>query len=115
MFLGYTPELTQVIYRVGDSVTNIISPMMSFFALIIAFIQKYEKKAGIGTVIATMLPYTFAFFVVWTILLIIGLLWIVVYYVAGADIPGVSTLGNWNLMVGMGLVVAGFLVFTRWK
>jgi hypothetical protein len=48
-------------------------------------------------------------------LLIVGLLWIVVYYVAGADIPGISTLGNWNLMVGMGLIVAGFLVFTRWK
>ena len=48
-------------------------------------------------------------------LLIIGLLWIVVYYVAGADIPGVATLGNWNLVVGMGLIVAGFLVFTRWR
>jgi aminobenzoyl-glutamate transport protein len=74
MLLGYSPELSQVVYRIGDSVTNIISPMMSFFALIIAFIQKYEKKAGIGTVIATMLPYTFAFFIVWTILLVIWLL-----------------------------------------
>ena len=74
MLLGYSPELSQVVYRIGDSVTNIISPMMSFFALIIAFIQKYDKKAGIGTVIATMLPYTFAFFLVWTILLIAWLL-----------------------------------------
>lgn len=74
MLLGYTPELTQTAYRIGDSVTNIISPMMSFFALIIAFIQKYEKNAGIGTVIATMLPYTFAFFTVWTLLLIAWLL-----------------------------------------
>jgi aminobenzoyl-glutamate transport protein len=73
MLLGYSPELSQVVYRIGDSVTNIISPMMSFFALIIAFIQKYEKNAGIGTVIATMLPYTFAFFVVWTVLLVIWL------------------------------------------
>jgi len=70
MLLGYSPELSQVVYRIGDSVTNIISPMMSFFALIIAFIQKYEKNAGIGTVIATMLPYTFAFFIVWSLLLI---------------------------------------------
>ncbi|MBN2893111.1 MAG: AbgT family transporter [Bacteroidales bacterium] len=69
MLLGYSPELTQVIYRIGDSVTNIISPMMSFFALIIAFIQKYDKKAGIGTIIATMLPYSIVFFIVWTILL----------------------------------------------
>jgi len=74
MLLGYSPELSQVVYRIGDSVTNIISPMMSFFALIIAFIQKYDKNAGIGTVIATMLPYTFAFFLVWTILLIAWLL-----------------------------------------
>ena len=74
MLLGYSPELSQVVYRIGDSVTNIISPMMSFFALIIAFIQKYDKNAGIGTVIATMLPYTFAFFLVWTVLLIAWLL-----------------------------------------
>ncbi len=74
MLLGYSPELSQVVYRIGDSVTNIISPMMSFFALIIAFIQKYEKKAGIGTVIATMIPYTFAFFIVWSLLLIAWLL-----------------------------------------
>ena len=70
MLLGYSPELSQAVYRIGDSVTNVISPMMSFFALIIAFIQKYEKNAGIGTVIATMLPYSIAFFVVWTILLV---------------------------------------------
>lgn len=48
-------------------------------------------------------------------LLIAGLLWIVVFYVAGRDIPGMSTLGNWNLLVGMALIVAGFMVFTRWK
>lgn len=71
MFLGYSPELAQVVFRIGDSVTNIISPMMSFFALIIAFIQKYDKKAGIGTVIATMLPYTIVFFIAWTILMVI--------------------------------------------
>ena len=73
MLIGYSPELTQVVYRIGDSITNVISPMMSFFALIIAFIQKYEPKAGIGTVIATMLPYSIAFFIIWTILLV---LWI---------------------------------------
>ena len=71
MELGYSPELSQVVYRIGDSVTNLISPMMSFFALIIAYFQKYDKKASIGTIIATMLPYTFVFFFVWTILIII--------------------------------------------
>ncbi len=74
MLLGYSPELVQVAYRIGDSTTNIISPMMSYFALIIAFIQKYDKKAGIGTVIATMLPYTIVFFTVWTLLLIVWFL-----------------------------------------
>ncbi|MFO7525538.1 MAG: AbgT family transporter [Ignavibacteriaceae bacterium] len=74
MLLGYSPEFTQVAYRVGDSVTNIISPMMSYFALIVAFLAKYDEKAGIGTVIATMLPYTIVFTIVWTILLIIWIL-----------------------------------------
>ncbi len=71
MLLGYSPELSQAIYRIGDSVTNIVSPMMSFFALIIAYFQKYDRGAGIGTIIATMLPYSIAFFIGWTILLII--------------------------------------------
>ena len=71
MLMGYSPELSQAVYRVGDSVTNIISPMMSFFALIIVYFEKYEKKSGIGTLISTMLPYSIAFFVVWMALLIL--------------------------------------------
>jgi len=74
MIMGYSPELSQVVYRVGDSVTNVISPMMSFFALIIAFVQKYDPKAGIGTIIAAMLPYTIVFLIFWIILLVIWLL-----------------------------------------
>lgn len=74
MFLGYTPELTQVGYRIGDSVTNMISPMMSFFALIIVYFQKYDRKAGIGTVVATMLPFSMVFFIGWVVLLIAWLL-----------------------------------------
>lgn len=74
MIMGYSPELSQVVYRIGDSVTNVISPMMSFFALIIAFIQKYDEKAGIGTIIATMVPYSIVFFVVWVLLLVVWLL-----------------------------------------
>jgi aminobenzoyl-glutamate transport protein len=71
MLLNYSPEVIQVAYRVGDSVTNIISPMMSYFALIIAFVGKYDKEAGIGTLIATMIPYTITFFIIWSILFII--------------------------------------------
>ena len=74
MLLGYTPEFTQMAYRVGDSVTNIISPMMSYFALIVAFIARYDKKAGIGTVISTMLPYSVVFLIGWSLLLIVWVL-----------------------------------------
>lgn len=70
MLLGYSPELSQAVYRIGDSVTNIISPMMSFFALIIVYFEKYDSKAGIGTLISTMMPYSLVFLVLWTLLLI---------------------------------------------
>ena len=71
MILGYSPELSQAVFRIGDSVTNVISPMMSFFALIIVYYQKYDQKSGIGTLIGTMLPYSFVFFIVWTLLMIV--------------------------------------------
>jgi len=74
MLLGYSPEFVQVAYRIGDSTTNIISPMMSYFALIVAFVEKYDTNAGIGTVIATMLPYTFFFLIAWIFLLIIWMI-----------------------------------------
>ena len=83
MLLGYSPELSQAVYRVGDSITNIISPMMSFFALIIVYYQKYDKKSGIGTIMATMMPYI-AFFVVWTLLLIV---WIILGLPLGPEAP----------------------------
>jgi len=73
MIMGYSPELSQVVYRIGDSVTNVISPMMSFFVLIIAYFQKYDSKAGIGTIIATMFPYSIVFLVLWIILLVVWL------------------------------------------
>jgi aminobenzoyl-glutamate transport protein len=69
---------------VGDSASNIISPMMSYFALIVAFMQKYDEKAGIGTVIATMLPYTFVFLIVWSVLLIA---WMLLGIPVGPDAP----------------------------
>jgi aminobenzoyl-glutamate transport protein len=71
MLIGYTPELTQAAYRIGDSVSNVVSPMMSYFALIVAFFERYDAKAGIGTVIATMLPYTTVFLIAWSLLLLL--------------------------------------------
>ena len=84
MLLGYSPELTQTAYRVGDSVTNIISPMMSYFALIIAFFQKYEPRAGLGTIVAVMLPYSMTFLIGWS--LVFGI-WLVLGLPIGPDSP----------------------------
>ena len=84
MLLGYSPEVVQAAYRVGDSTTNIISPMMSYFALVIAFINKYDKDAGIGTLIATMIPYTITFFLIWTVLFII---WFILGIPVGPGAP----------------------------
>jgi aminobenzoyl-glutamate transport protein len=68
MLIGYSPEVIQAAYRIGDSVTNIITPMMSYFGLILAFANKYDKDLGIGTIIAMMLPYSIFFFIGWIIL-----------------------------------------------
>ncbi len=64
----YHPGVTQAAFRIGDSLTNLITPMMSYFALIVTFAQKYDEKYGIGTIISTMLPYT----------VILGIIWIAV-------------------------------------
>jgi aminobenzoyl-glutamate transport protein len=74
MLLGYHPALTQAAFRIGDSVTNLITPMMSYFALIVAFAQRYDEKYGIGTIISTMLPYSILFTIFWTLLLIVWML-----------------------------------------
>ncbi|UOE93636.1 AbgT family transporter [Alkalihalobacillus sp. LMS39] len=70
MELGYSPELTQLAYRIADSTTNVISPLMPYFAIVIAFAQKYDKKMGIGTLISTMIPYSIAFTIIWVIMLV---------------------------------------------
>ncbi len=66
MLIGYSPEVIQAAYRIGDSSTNIITPMMSYFGLIMAFVSRYVPKAGVGTLIAMMLPYSVAFIVLWS-------------------------------------------------
>ena len=82
MLLGYSPELCQLAYRIGDSSTNLITPLMTYFAVIIVFAQKYDKKAGIGTITATMLPYSLAFLVCWTIFFV---LWLTIGLPIGID------------------------------
>ena len=70
MQLGISPDLTQAAYRVGDSSTNIITPLMPYFPLVVVFCQRYVKDSGIGTVLSMMLPYAVAFLVVWTLFLL---------------------------------------------
>ena len=68
MLLGIAPELTQAVYRIGDSVTNIISPMSPYFVMILGFIQRYKKDAGIGTLLSMTIPLSVMMWVFWAIL-----------------------------------------------
>ncbi len=90
MLLGYSPELSQVVYRIGDSITNVMTPMMSYFALIIVYFQKYQKGAGFGTIIGNMMPYSFTFFIGWTLLLIV---WILLGLPLGPESPQYYNVG----------------------
>ena len=79
MSLGISPDLTQAAYRVGDSSTNIITPLMPYFPLVVVYCQRYVKNTGIGTLAAMMLPYSVVFLVVWTAFLLI-------YYALGVPL-----------------------------
>ncbi len=71
MQLGISPDFAQAAYRVGDSSTNIITPLMPYFPLVVVYCQRYVKSTGIGTVTAMMLPYSVTFLVVWTAYLLL--------------------------------------------
>ncbi len=77
MLVGYSPEIIQAAYRIGDSSTNIITPMMSYFGLILAVAEKYRRDIGIGTMISLMLPYSIAFTVLWSLFFV---LWVFVFH-----------------------------------
>ncbi len=82
MLLGYHPAFTQMIYRIGDAITNPITPMFPYFALVLSYAQKYDKKIGIGTFISTLVPYSLAMGVGWVLMMI-------VWYLVGAPMgPG---------------------------
>lgn len=71
MQLGMSPELAQAAYRIGDSTTNIVTPLMPYFPLVVVFAQRYVKNTGIGTLVSLMLPYTVVFMISWIIFLMI--------------------------------------------
>jgi aminobenzoyl-glutamate transport protein len=84
MTLGVSPDLTQAAYRVGDSSTNIITPLMPYFPLVVIYCQRYVKNTGIGTLAAMMLPYSIWFLVTWTVFLLL-------YYAAGIPLGFASS------------------------
>jgi aminobenzoyl-glutamate transport protein len=77
--LGVAPESVLAAYRIADSPMNVITPLNAYFALIVVFAQKYDAKAGVGTLVALMIPYVIALYIVWTLLFIawflLGLPW----------------------------------------
>jgi aminobenzoyl-glutamate transport protein len=84
MMAGISPQLTQAAYRVGDSVTNVVTPLNSYLLILLIVMQRYAPRAGIGTMIALMMPYTIVFAIVWTVFLLLWL-WL------GLDLgPGVT-------------------------
>jgi aminobenzoyl-glutamate transport protein len=91
MLLGYSPEFGQAVYHAGDNATNIISPLLPYFALIIVYFQKYDKNAGIGTIMANMMPYSITFFIAWVGLLIA---WVLLGIPLGPDVSLYYNIGG---------------------
>jgi aminobenzoyl-glutamate transport protein len=73
MAVGVSPELTQVAYRIGDSISNVVTPLNPYVVILLVFMRRHAAESGIGTLLALMLPYTLGFAVVWTVMLV---LWI---------------------------------------
>ena len=69
--LGISPELTQAAYRVGDSTTNIIAPLNPYLVIVIVFMRRYQRDAGIGSVLSLMLPYTLVLLAGWIVMLLV--------------------------------------------
>ncbi|MFN5495486.1 MAG: AbgT family transporter [bacterium] len=84
MMIGMSPELTTAAYRIGDSVVNIITPLNSYLLIILVALQKYNKDAGLGSLISLMLPYSLVFGILWTLFL---LAWYWSGYPLGTDAP----------------------------
>ncbi|MFW7381698.1 MAG: AbgT family transporter [Oligoflexus sp.] len=89
MLLGYSPEVIQAAYRIGDSTTNIITPMMSYFGLILAFAHRFDRRIGVGTIISTMLPYSLVFLIGW-----VALFYVWVFLLGMPVGPGAATYLN---------------------
>lgn len=76
MLVGYSPEVVQAAYRIGDSTTNVVTPMMTYFGLILAWACRYDRNLGVGTMIAMMLPYSIALIAAWTLFFFLWVFWL---------------------------------------
>ena len=74
MLMNFDPAVTQIAYRIGDSITNPLSPLFSYFPLVLGFARRYEKNIGMGTIIANMIPFSATFAVAWIIQLTVWVL-----------------------------------------
>ncbi len=84
MAVGYSPELVQAAYRIGDSTTNIVTPLMPYFPIVVAFGRRYDRDLGIGTLLAIMIPYSLAFAATWGAMLAV---WYLLGIPLGPDGP----------------------------
>jgi aminobenzoyl-glutamate transport protein len=82
--IGYSPEAIQALYRIGDSSTNIVTPLMPYFPVVLAFGQQYDQELGIGRLIALMLPYAIIFLLSWLALFFV---WVVLELPLGPNAP----------------------------
>jgi len=71
--VGYSPEGTQMVFRIGDSFVNIITPLMPYVPFVLATMRRYDANAGVGSLMSMMLPYSVVFFVLWTVLMLVYL------------------------------------------
>ena len=90
MKMGLSPELTQVAYRIGDSTTNIIAPVIAWIPYILTVMKKYDKDTGWGTLVSSMLPYSMAFLVSWAVMLA---LWMILNLPLGPGATVFYTIG----------------------
>lgn len=71
MLMGYDPAITQAVYRIGDSITNPLSPLFTYMPVVLGYARKYDKNTGLGTIIANMLPFSITFTIVWVLQVIV--------------------------------------------
>lgn len=71
MLMGFDPAITQCVYRIGDSITNPLSPLFTYMPVILGFARKYDKEAGLGTIISNMLPFSITYAIVWVVQVIV--------------------------------------------